>query len=189
MSLKIGLKRFLLLLIFFLLAPCQTVLGETSNGASWQCVESRHAIIKYETLKGLERFDDNIYFSPSEWGLKRLFSFLGSKDPIESVKEKVDAIFERVQDILNMHRRMNKVVINIYPNKKRFYEVNRIIGKNRRVRSWYVFERNTIYINAEDVHEGILAHELAHAIIDHYLAVRPPRATAEILARYVDKHL
>lgn len=189
MSLNIGLKKLLLLLIFLLLTPCQTVLGETSKEASWQCIESRHAIIKYKTLKDLERFNDNINYSPGEWGLTNLFSFSGAKDPIDSIKLVVDAVFERVQEILNMHRRMKKVIINIYPNKKRFYEVNRMTGKNRRVRSWYVFERNTIYINAEDVHEGMLAHELAHAIINHYLGVRPPRATAEILARYVDKHL
>ena len=41
----------------------------------------------------------------------------------------------------------------------------------------------------QDVHAGMLAHELAHAIIDHYLTVRPPAQTAEILARYVDSHL
>ncbi|MEH0019750.1 MAG: hypothetical protein V6Z89_08855 [Desulfobacter sp.] len=35
----------------------------------------------------------------------------------------------------------------------------------------------------------MLAHEIAHAVVDHYLDVRPPRATAEILARYVDAHL
>ena len=34
-----------------------------------------------------------------------------------------------------------------------------------------------------------MAHEIAHAIIDHYLLIRPPRATAEILAHYVDEHL
>jgi hypothetical protein len=30
---------------------------------------------------------------------------------------------------------------------------------------------------------------MAHSIIDNYLLVRPPKATAEILARYVDSHL
>ena len=44
-------------------------------------------------------------------------------------------------------------------------------------------------MNARDLSAGMLAHECAHAIVDHYLAVRPPRATAEILARYVDGHL
>jgi hypothetical protein len=44
-------------------------------------------------------------------------------------------------------------------------------------------------MNVNDLHEGMLAHELAHAIVDHYLLVRPPRPTAEIIARYVDSHL
>ena len=52
-----------------------------------------------------------------------------------------------------------------------------------------MYEYNTVYLNVQDVHEGMLAHELAHAIIDNFMAVRPPRATAEILATYVDKHL
>jgi hypothetical protein len=195
MELKINLKRLFLLLILLLLSPDQTVLAETSKEASLQYIESRHTIIKCETLKDLERFGDNIDYSPGEWGLKNLFSFSGSKDPIVSIKEKVDAVFERVQEILDMHRNMEKVVIIIYPNNKRFYEARtqiigeNLIGKKRRIRSWYIFKQNTIYINADDVHEGILAHELAHAIIDHYLSIRPPRATAEILARYVDKHL
>jgi hypothetical protein len=40
-----------------------------------------------------------------------------------------------------------------------------------------------------DLHEGMLAHEMAHCIIDYFLLVRPPVASAEILARYVDEHL
>ena len=36
---------------------------------------------------------------------------------------------------------------------------------------------------------GILAHEMAHAVIDHYFGVKPPKATAEILAQYVDAHI
>ena len=35
----------------------------------------------------------------------------------------------------------------------------------------------------------MLAHEMAHAIIDNFMKLRLPRATAEILARYVDAHL
>ncbi|MFC1867599.1 hypothetical protein ACFL0H_05635 [Thermodesulfobacteriota bacterium] len=46
-----------------------------------------------------------------------------------------------------------------------------------------------MYITIEDLHEGMLAHEIAHSIIDHYLTVRPPSESAEILARYVDSHL
>jgi hypothetical protein len=64
-----------------------------------------------------------------------------------------------------------------------------IFKRRGSARAWYVYEYNTIYINVRDVNEGMLAHELAHSIIDHYLSVRPPRASAEILATYVDKSL
>jgi len=89
-----------------------------------------------------------------------------------------------------MRGRIQKVVIRIYPDRKRFHEVRYTGGSEKhRLQACYVYEQNTICINNDDVHEGVLAHEMAHAIIDHYLTVRPPRATAEILARYVDKHL
>ena len=64
-----------MLLAVLLIAPNPAVLGETSGETSWQHIESRYTIIKCETLKSLERFDDNIDFSPGEWGLKSLFSF------------------------------------------------------------------------------------------------------------------
>ena len=64
-----------------------------------------------------------------------------------------------------------------------------IAGRQLRTRAWYIYDLNTIFINVQDIDEGILTHKLAHHIIDHCLKVRPPKATAEILARYVDKHL
>ena len=83
-----------------------------------------------------------------------------------------------------------KVNINIYSNKKGLHRAYFDITRRQcNIRSWYIYERNTIFVNVKDVNEGMLAHEMAHAIIDHYLIVRPPNATAEILARYVDDHL
>lgn len=189
MRLRISLL-FLVGTVFFLCITAQTAEGETSHPSPWQHIESRHTIIHYNTLKDLERFDDNIDYSPSQWRLKNLFSFSGSENSMDSIKNKVDAIFERVQEILDMRKWMDPVRIYIYPDKKSFKEVrNQLTGKNSRFRSWYIFEKNSIYVNARDINEGILAHEMAHAIIDHYMAIRPPRATTEILARYVDRHL
>jgi len=174
----------------FSFAPSGAVQGQVSSKTLWQRVETKHAIIQYETLKDLKKFDRKIDYSPGEWGFKKLFSASGSKDSIASINKKVEALYERVQEILDMRGRIKKVIINIYPNKKRLHEAYyTITGRDCRIRAWYIYESNTIYINADDVHEGILAHEMAHSIIDHYFSVRPPRATAEILARYVDKHL
>ena len=89
-----------------------------------------------------------------------------------------------------MRKKMKKVTINIYHNKNQLHEAYQEIYLSPcRVRAWYEYRFNTVYINVGDVHEGMLAHEMAHSIIDHYLLVRPPAATAEILARYVDSHL
>lgn len=191
------LKKLLLCLIYINFAlwyPGRMAYAGVLSKISWQNLETRYSIIQYETVKDLERFNAKIDYSPDEWGFKNLFSNFKSKDPIASIKKKVDAVFEKAQKILGMHGKIKNVVIRIYPNKNRFHEVqNKVAGEKSRIRTriraWYIYEQNTIYINNDDVHEGILAHEIAHAIIDHYLTVRPPRATAEILARYVDKHL
>ena len=80
--------------------------------------------------------------------------------------------------------------INIYSNKEQLQNVYRREVKTQgEFRAWYTFEQHTIYLQVEDINEGMLAHEMAHAIIDNFLQVRPPSASAEILARYVDAHL
>jgi len=189
---RIHLKQLLLFLIWinlFQWIQCETVHGQTTGTSSWQRIDTRHTIIQYQTSKDLAKFNRKIDFSSEEWSAKSLFSGSGSKNPVETTRKKVDAVFERVQNLLDMRKRVKKVIINIYP-KKLFQKIRyKITGSKRPIRSWYIYERNTIYINADDVHEGILAHEMAHAIIDHYMRVRPPRATTEILARYVDEHL
>lgn len=167
----------------------QTVWKETARMEPWQRIESQHTFIHYKTLKDIEKFDDRIDYTPHKWKAKNLFSLKSAKDPVDSIQQKIDALFDKVEQILGMYGQRDKIMINLYPQKS-FYEVrNRINGKNCRFRAMYIFEQNTIYINVGDVHEGILAHEIAHAIIDNYLSVRPPKTTSEILARYVDKNL
>ena len=36
---------------------------------------------------------------------------------------------------------------------------------------------------------NIIAHEMGHAIVDHYFAAIPPEKIRELLASYVDLHL
>ncbi len=176
--------------IKFSFPPKGDVKRKKSSKSLWKRIETKYTIVLYETIEDMKKFDGKIDYSTGEFTLKSLFSASDSKDPEGSIKKKVDSLFERVQEILDMRGRAEKVIINLYPNKKRLKEVySNITGTECHVRAWYIYETNTIYINKDDVHEGMLAHEMAHSIIDHYFAVRPPRATAEILARYVDEHL
>jgi hypothetical protein len=166
-------------------------------GSAWaqdpltQRLETRRAVLLYASMEDLGRFESNVDYGGGG-GFGGLFSSAPKgEDLLETVSKKVDAIYERVQEILDMRGEIKKVTLRLYPNKEALARVYRAFtgSPNLRVRAWYIYERNTIYLNVEDVHEGMLAHEIAHAIIDHYLMVRPPRATAEILARYVDEHL
>jgi hypothetical protein len=164
--------------------------SETAGKSSWKKIETRYTIIMFKSAKDLHRFDKKIDYSPNRAALLRLKGSSKSNDPFDRLRLKVDAVFERAQEILEMQGRVKSVVIRIYPDKKSLSDICfKITGKKCRIRSWYIFNNRTIYANAKDTHEGILAHEMAHHIIDHYMNVRPPRATAEILARYVDKHL
>jgi hypothetical protein len=171
--------------------------AKTSEDIQWQRLETKYTIIRYQSMEDLKKFGRKIDYSPEGWSLKRLFSRSGSDSLAEDLKMKVDAIYERVQEILDMRNKAQKVFINIYSHKNQLLAVRRRMFQNSfsaygilsPPRAWYIYELNTIYINVNDLREGMLAHEMAHSIIDHYLSVRPPKATAEILARYVDSHL
>ena len=158
---------------------------------TWLLIETKHTLIYYQNKNDLEKLDDQVDFSPEEGSLfKSFFSSSDSSEFQKKLADKVDALFEKVQEILGMRKKMKKVRINLYKGKKQLSAAYYMLFKRDcRVRSWYLHEFNTIYCNVSDLSAGILAHEMAHHIIDHFLVIRPPRATAEILARYVDKHL
>ncbi len=171
------------------------VMGGISSLTFPLILETKRTILHYRSLDDLENFDEEIDYT-EESVFSSLFSSSDVDNLQEKVKKKVDVLFRRVQDILDMRKIMKKVSIKIYRNREEIKQVHaeiygtaRRLGAGRVPRSWFNYKRNTIYINLDDLHEGILAHEMAHSIIDHYLIIRPPNATAEILARYVDTHL
>jgi predicted regulator of amino acid metabolism with ACT domain len=180
----------LICVTFLLVSPWVVARGAAEDNKAWKEIETKYTIIRYQDLKDLKKFNRKVKYPLGESGLTWLFSGGGSVNLTDKLKKKVDATYRRVQEILDMRKRMKKVTINIYQNKKQLRSVYyKIYMKECRIRAWYIYEYNTIYISVDDLHEGMLAHELAHSIIDHYLTVRPPPATSEILARYVDSHL
>jgi len=159
--------------------------------SSWTRLETRYTIIRFEKIEDLKKLDRKVDFLPSDFSLKSFLSETTIQELEGKIREKIDALYERVQEILDMLKKSEKkVAIQLYPNKKRLAQAyKKIFGAEVNVRAWYLYEINTIFINIDDIDEGMLAHEMAHAIIDNYLTTRPPRAAAEILAVYVDSHL
>lgn len=169
---------------------------EAVHAQTWQTFDkSKYLIIKYQKPEDLQQFDRQIKYSG---GSKSGFSgFLfnssrssGSRENFEQrLADKLDSLFEKVQLILDM-RKPIKVTVQLYPDEASLHEAYFLVYRKKGdLRAWYVFEYNTIFLNVQDMFEGMLAHECAHAIVDNFFDARPPRATAEILARYVDAHL
>jgi hypothetical protein len=171
------------------LVPSPARNEEIAASRGWQTLETRHTVIKYKTAEDLSKFDKAVVYAPADTNIRWLY--LGETTALEDkIRSKTDAIFERVQEILDMRKSMKKVTIQIHGDKDSFQKAfHSISEKYKSYRAGYIFEYNSIFINVNDVYAGMLAHEMAHAIIDHYMTVRPPSATAEILARYVDGHL
>jgi hypothetical protein len=186
---KKNLLIFSLLTLFFL-PLCSGAQAGTTKDIAWQILETKHTIVRYQSVADLTKCRSKVRFSEKHWGLKRLFASDESNSLETVIANRVDMVFEKVQQILGMRRRMKKVAINVYQNRDQLNEAYKSIYKRPcRIRAWYRYRNNTVYLNLSDLHERILAHELAYAIIDNSLPVRPPRATAKILARYVDSHL
>lgn len=152
-------------------------------------IETKHTTLTFSSAADVGTFNSAIDYGAGN-SLSSIFRSAKSQNAEKELVRKVDLLFEKVQLILDMRKKMRRVRVRVFSNEAQLYEAYEKIYKTRcTVRGWYLYEFNTVFLNVKDVHEGMLAHELGHAIIDHFLSVRPPRATAEILAKYVDKHL
>ncbi len=159
------------------------------SAVQWKTVKTKYLNLHYQSESDLKKFDKKIK-AVKNTGSFSSYSSSGSTGGLHGrIAKKIDTLVEKVQLILDM-RKAIKINVRIYPDKSALREAYfKIYKKDKVLRAWYLFEYNTIYVNADDLFAGMLAHEIAHAIVDHFLDVRPPRATAEILARYVDGHL
>lgn len=128
----------------------------------------------------------NVYLSREE--CKASLS-LGD-NPDEIFIQNVDALFNEVSGILDMHIYSYHGTIKVCPNKEELERVFYDIFKYElKAESFYHHMENTIYINAENLKPGILAHEMAHAIITHYFVVVPPVKAQEVLSGYVEYNI
>jgi hypothetical protein len=185
-----GPLKFISILSVFIAYFSGCVHGNKVDPPVWQLMETRYTIIHYQSIADLKKFDHEISYPNGKWDILNRLTGSSSDNLHARIEKKVDCIYEKAQDILGMHKPMDKVHIHICRDKKQLNDhFASIYERPCRFRAWYAYQLNTVYVNHRDLDEGILSHELAHSIIDQYLLVRPPKATAEILASYVDLHL
>ena len=146
--------------------------------------ETKYSVIRYSEEKALRRFTKGIGN-----GIGFFFGVNLKKNPLLP-KDRVDKLVERVISIMDMHPKNLRFNIFVYETYEELEEAYSEIKKTGESPiAFYYHTTKTIYVSIEDVRPGVLAHEIAHAVISAYFGVPPPARTQEILARHVDAHL
>jgi len=108
----------------------------------------------------------------------------------EKIAYRMDILLERAKDILGIYPPRMNLKIKIFRTRQELNdEFTRIVKRVEGIRSFYVHQQETIYLSEPDLSDSILAHEMGHAIVDHYFQVVPPAKLGEMIAQYVDLHL
>lgn len=148
----------------------------------WKKYETNYTVIHY-------RKDDDLYkFTLRTGGFK--FTKEGLDDSIALAKFRVDKIMDRVQALLDMYPPGLKIKILSYPDYASLGEQYRGYGNTGKPPiAFYLHKKRTIFLSVDSITDGMLAHEMAHAVINAFFSEPPPKKMQEVLAQYVDRHL
>ena len=149
-------------------------------------LETKYLTIIYENDQLLHDFHASI----RKRGVSVPSDRKSSETLAEEAKNTVNALVENVEMILDMYPPSLKASIKLLPSNS---DVQKIYmdkyNKESDFVAFYSTGDKTIYVSVSDILVRILAHELAHAVIDHYFEVTPPVKIHEVLAQYVEREL
>jgi len=161
-----------------LLFPSSLLAGE---------IKGRYVTVQFANRELLGDFNEEIE-------LGRKLSSYARKRPIVTIEDEVlakaDTIVEKAETILEMFP--DKLHIRIVLLAKQA-DVARIFRdkyqKTADHIAFYSLAEDTIYRSVDDVNLEVLAHEIGHAVVDHYFNVRPPYNVHELMAQFVEKRI
>ena len=147
--------------VMFFFMPQALAVAEAGN-----TLETRFATVRYTDEQELNGFI---------WRItgKRL----AVQDSTDLLTNRVDELVERVESLLEMYPTPLHFTIMLEP-----HYTNGAIAE-------YSHHTRTIAVKVDRVTDGVLAHEMAHAVMNAFFPVPPPEKAQEILAQYVDAHL
>lgn len=149
--------------------------------------QGRYVTLHYTSRELLRDFNDNI-------DLGRKLGYLIKNKNIVTVEDevlaKLDAIMEKAEVVLDMFPKNLRINVVILPTANDCSAIfARKYGKRQNHIAYYSLSEDTIYISVADTKLEVLAHEIGHAIVDHYFTDRPPYTIHELMAQFVEKHI
>jgi len=108
----------------------------------------------------------------------------------DRLKARLEIILLRVKDVLGMDPKDFHIKIRVFKTRQEMNDAYAwMFNERANFRSFYIHYFKSVYTNEQDFIDSVMAHELGHAVIDHYFSVPPPTKMAELMAIYVDAHL
>ena len=160
---------------------------DLENG-DWDTVQSDYFKIYYRpdaNLKSLNRKLGRRMFYLSNPSIGKI-----AVTQEDKMGERFDTLFRKVKELLGMRPRVKQIKVIILKDQRdlnrKYYD---IFGETQNYKAFYVYKYNTIYASESSISDSVVAHEMGHAVVDHYFAVRPPEKIREMLSQYVDLHL
>ena len=146
-----------------------------------------NASVIYEKEDLLRKFNRNVRLGSLSYAARDRTSITVE----DEVRNKVDVVLERVKVVLAMFPKNLNFTIILLPSDTDVQKVyTGKFGKKVNFISFYSPRDKIVYISVDDVRLGVLAHELAHVVIDFYYYENPtPVKIHEILAQFVESHL
>jgi len=157
--------------------PCRSEAG---------VLESRYAVITFDDLDVLKRFNNELYMGRLGSQMRR-----NSGETIEDeVISKIDFIVEKVMTALDMFLPNLKFSIVIHPDTKNverdFREIYRV---NVDYIAFYSPSRNKVFYSADNSTLRVVAHEIGHVVAEKYFPISPPQRIHEVMAQYAEQHV
>lgn len=149
-------------------------------------LETKYATVVYDKEELVKHFNSEVRLG----GLSYLLRNKSAITVEDETKNKIDVIVERVQSILDMFPKSLKFKIVLYRSDTEVRNIYKLLyGKNVDFISFYSPGIKTVFISVGDINLTVLAHELAHVVLDFYFVNSPPVRVHEVLAQYVEAHL
>ncbi|GBE52037.1 hypothetical protein BMS3Bbin14_00495 [bacterium BMS3Bbin14] len=150
-------------------------------------IQSRYVTLQYSGKRMLREFDNKLIMG------RKLSAMMRGKDVEtveDEVKAKVNLIVEKTEVVLNMFPDKMHVTLVLLPDADDVAkQYKQTYGERQEDIAYYALSEKTIYISVDDTNLRVLAHEMGHAVVDHYFKVRPPYKIHELMAQFAEKHI
>jgi hypothetical protein len=167
-----------------------------------QAFQTQWAAIYYEDPASLREMERRLHFSQAP---KFSQSYFYAQDPFQAalspgLAAKIDGLLAKVCLILRKRpQKGQELRIVILKDGKQVQQLHSAFHPAQttgpswfgygRLEGFYESRSRTIFLSLDDLHEGILAHEMAHFVLCEAYTVPPPESVQEDWARHVESSL